>query len=71
MLRPVNRVSDWFAAHYPASREVGETKLLPYVAPTTDWIRLQRRIPVTITLVDPPPGLKLYMGADARTIIFP
>ncbi len=53
------------------SREVGEAKLLPYVAPTTDWIRLQRRIPVTITLVDPPPGLKLYMGADARTIIFP
>jgi membrane fusion protein, multidrug efflux system len=53
------------------SREVGETKLLPYVAPTTDWIRLQRRIPVTITLVDPPPGLKLYMGADARTVIFP
>jgi multidrug efflux system membrane fusion protein len=53
------------------SREVGQEKLLPYVAPTTDWIRLQRRIPVTITLVDPPPGLKLYMGADARTIIFP
>ena len=53
------------------SREVGETKLLPYVAPTTDWIRLQRRIPVTITLVDPPPGLNLYMGADARTVIFP
>ena len=53
------------------SREAGQEKLLPYVAPTTDWIRLQRRIPVTITLVDPPPGLKLYMGADARTIIFP
>jgi membrane fusion protein, multidrug efflux system len=53
------------------SREVGEQKLLPYVAPTTDWIRLQRRIPVTITLVDPPPGFKLYMGADARTVIFP
>ncbi len=53
------------------SREVGEQKLLPYVAPTTDWIRLQRRIPVTLTLVDPPPGFKLYMGADARTIIFP
>ena len=46
-------------------------KLLPYVAPTTDWIRLQRRVPVTLTLVDPPPGFKLYMGADARTIIFP
>lgn len=53
------------------SREVGQDKLLPYVAPTTDWIRLQRRIPVTITLVDPPAGFKLYMGADARTVIFP
>lgn len=53
------------------SRDPGQDKLLPYVAPTTDWIRLQRRIPVTITLVDPPPDLKLYMGADARTVIFP
>ena len=53
------------------SRDVGQDKLLPYVAPTTDWIRLQRRIPVTITLVDPPAGFKLYMGSDARTIIFP
>ncbi len=53
------------------SREVGEAKLLPYVAPTTDWIRLQRRFPVTMTLVDPPPDLKLYMGADARVVIFP
>ncbi|MEK7687287.1 MAG: HlyD family secretion protein [Pseudomonadota bacterium] len=53
------------------SREVGEVKLLPYVAPTTDWIRLQRRIPVTIVLADPPADFKLYMGADARTIIFP
>ncbi len=53
------------------SRNVEQDKLLPYVAPTTDWIRLQRRIPVTITLVDPPPGFKLYMGSDARTVIFP
>ncbi len=53
------------------SRDPGPDKLLPYVAPTTDWIRLQRRIPVTIVLVDPPPGFKLYMGADARTVIFP
>jgi multidrug efflux system membrane fusion protein len=53
------------------SREVGQEKLLPYVAPTTDWIRLQRRIPVTLFLVDPPPGHRLYMGADARTVIFP
>jgi multidrug efflux system membrane fusion protein len=53
------------------SREVGQVKLLPYVAPTTDWIRLQRRIPVTLFLVDPPPDHRLYMGADARTVIFP
>lgn len=53
------------------SREQGPEKLLPYVAPTTDWIRLQRRIPVTVVLEDPPPDLKLYMGADARTVIFP
>jgi len=53
------------------SREPGQEKLMPYVAPTTDWIRLQRRIPVTLFLVDPPPGNRLYMGADARTVIFP
>ena len=45
--------------------------LLPYVAPTTDWIRLQRRIPVTIVLLDPPPDGLLFSGADARAIIFP
>lgn len=53
------------------SREQGEVKLLPYVAPTTDWIRLQRRFPVTLFLIDPPPGNRLYMGADARVVIFP
>jgi multidrug efflux system membrane fusion protein len=53
------------------SRDPQKPMLLPYVAPTTDWIRLQRRIPVTIVLVDPPPGGVLFMGADARTVIFP
>ncbi len=53
------------------SREPGAEKLLPYVAPTTDWIRLERRFPVTIVLVDPPADLTLHMGADARTVIFP
>jgi len=52
------------------SRDPTAPMLLPYVAPTTDWIRLQRRIPVTIVLIDQPPGGKLYMGADARTVIF-
>jgi multidrug efflux system membrane fusion protein len=53
------------------SRDPQAPMLLPYVAPTTDWIRLQRRIPVTIVLDGPPPDGLLYMGADARTIIFP
>jgi len=53
------------------SRDPQAPMLLPYVAPTTDWIRLQRRIPVTIVLDGPPPQGKLYMGADARTVIFP
>jgi membrane fusion protein, multidrug efflux system len=53
------------------SRDPQAPMLLPYVAPTTDWIRLQRRIPVTIVLIDDAPDGKLFMGADARTIIFP
>ena len=53
------------------SRDPQAPMLLPYVAPTTDWIRLQRRIPVTIVLDDPPPGGRLYMGADARAVVFP
>jgi membrane fusion protein, multidrug efflux system len=53
------------------NREQGQAGLLPYVSPTTDWIRLQHRFPVTIDLVDPPPNLTLYMGADARSVIFP
>ncbi len=53
------------------SREPVAGRLLAYVAPTTNWIRLQRRFPVTLTLVDPPPDLKLYMGADARVVILP
>jgi multidrug efflux system membrane fusion protein len=53
------------------SRSPEAQTLLPYVAPTTDWIRLQRRFPVTVDLVDPPPELHLLMGADARVLIFP
>ncbi len=53
------------------SRSPDPEGLLPYVAPTTDWIRLERRFPVTLKLVDPPPHLMLFMGADARVFIFP
>jgi multidrug efflux system membrane fusion protein len=53
------------------SRDPQPPMLLPYVAPTTDWIRLQRRIPVTIVLIDRTPDGVFYMGADARVVIFP
>jgi multidrug efflux system membrane fusion protein len=43
--------------------------LLPYVEPTTDWIRLERRFPVTLVLQDPNPDVTLHMGSDARTLI--
>jgi membrane fusion protein, multidrug efflux system len=51
------------------SREPTARKLLPYVEPTTDWIRLQRRFPVTLVLQDPSPDIVLHMGSDARTLI--
>jgi len=51
------------------SRQQTERKLLPYVEPTTDWIRLERRFPVTLVLQDPSPDIVLHMGADARTLI--
>jgi membrane fusion protein, multidrug efflux system len=52
------------------SREQTERRMLPYVAPTTDWIRLERRFPVTLVLQDLSPEITLHMGSDARTIIF-
>ena len=52
------------------SREPTDMKLLPYVAPTTDWIRLERRFPVTLVLQEQDPDIVLHMGADARTLIF-
>jgi multidrug efflux system membrane fusion protein len=52
------------------SRDQTERKMLPYVAPTTDWIRLERRFPVTLVLQEQSPDVVLHMGADARTLIF-
>jgi membrane fusion protein, multidrug efflux system len=50
----------------------GETApgLVPYVAPTVDWIRLTRRIPVRIQIEDPPAKMNLFMGSDARVFVF-
>jgi multidrug efflux system membrane fusion protein len=52
------------------ARTQTEEGLLPYVAPTTDWIRLRRRLPVTILLDPPVPQDALFSGADARVLFF-
>jgi multidrug resistance efflux pump len=52
------------------NRDQASGSLLPYVAPTTDWIRLERRFPVTLVLDEISPDVVLHMGADARTLIF-
>ena len=43
--------------------------MLPYVEPTTDWIRLERRFPVTLVLQGLDPDVVLHLGSDARTLI--
>jgi len=53
------------------ARNPGDIGLLPYVTPTTDWIRLQHRFPVTLDLINPPADLTYYMGADASCVVFP
>jgi multidrug efflux system membrane fusion protein len=52
------------------SRRRTPNTLLPYVEPTTDWIRLERRFPVTFLLTNPHPDVTLHQGSDARTLIF-
>ncbi|RTL53817.1 MAG: HlyD family secretion protein [Bradyrhizobiaceae bacterium] len=82
-LEPGMRAWVWLDSHpwrlFPArvtgigrgiSRDETAGRLLPYVAPTTDWIRLSRRMQVTLVL-DPKPDIPLFMGADARVLLFP
>jgi len=54
---------------YGISRTPHQDKTLPYIKPTMDWIRLERRFPVRIDFVDLPDDLRLRMGANARTAI--
>jgi membrane fusion protein, multidrug efflux system len=81
-LKPGKRVWIWLDSHpwrlfHGRVKSVGrgiarnETPgaLLPYVAPTTDWIRLLRRLPVIIDFDPPVAQSELYMGADARVLI--
>ena len=82
-LKPGARAWIWLDSHpwrlFPArvfnvgrgiARHRDEQRLLPYVAPTTDWICLSRRLQVTL-MFDPMPDVPLFMGTDARVLLFP
>jgi multidrug efflux system membrane fusion protein len=47
------------------ARSPQAVEVLPYVAPSTDWIRLPRRFPVEIDLGTLPERQQLFQGADA------
>ncbi len=81
-LKPGHPARVWLDAHpwrlyrariqgiaHGISREPNGKALLPYVSPSVDWIRLQRRIPVRIILQDLPDADGLFMGTDARTLV--
>lgn len=51
------------------SRSPDNPQVVPYVEPTTDWVRLPRRFPIEVTLDDWPEDLGLFNGADARVLI--
>jgi multidrug efflux system membrane fusion protein len=52
------------------ARTPDNPQVIPYVEPTTDWVRLPRRFPVEVTLDAWPEGLGLFNGADARVLIW-
>ena len=43
---------------------------LPYISPTTDWIRYPYRFPITIDVKGVNSDTPIAMGADARTLIW-
>lgn len=52
------------------ARSAKNPEVVPYVEPTTDWVRLPRRFPIEVTLDDWPEDLGLFNGADARVLIW-
>jgi multidrug resistance efflux pump len=51
-------------------RERGPSgNLLPNVNPTFNWVRLAQRIPVRVTLDDPPPDIRLISGRTATVTV--
>jgi membrane fusion protein, multidrug efflux system len=52
------------------NRTVTKDKVLPYIKPTIDWVRLQYRFTVVIKIESLPKDTHLRMGADARVLVW-
>lgn len=46
-----------------------QTAIVPDIAPTTGWIRFQRRFPVRIEFTSMPEEVRLHVGANARVLV--
>jgi multidrug efflux system membrane fusion protein len=52
------------------SRQPDPLGVLPYVSPTTEWIRLPRRFPIEVEIGDFVGRVPLFSGADARVLLW-
>ncbi len=52
------------------ARQPDPLRVLPYVSPTTEWIRLPRRFPVEIDIEGFAGRVPLFSGADARVLMW-
>ena len=55
--------------HAVARTAVASNPAIPYIEPTTDWIRYPYRFPIQIDLPELPANAPIAMGADVRTLI--
>jgi membrane fusion protein, multidrug efflux system len=63
----VGRVRDFAAA--VARTSSGDTSVIPYVDPQTDWVRLPRRFPVEIDVPGLAESIPTFRGGNARILI--
>lgn len=52
------------------SRRPDPIGVLPYVSPTTEWIRLPRRFPIEVDITGFVGEVPLFSGADARVLLW-
>lgn len=63
--RPLDAVVESVGRGIAVSDGELDARLLPQVTPTFDWVRLARRFPVRVRLVDVPPDIELRVGLTA------